>query len=690
MRDMADITLPSVTSICTDFEAVAEKLSLPGRGTKPVGASPGSSLPPEELRAPSQDLLENLIALMPNPDHVGRDQYVAVAHGVWGACRGTAFEALGRQLWLEWAGRYWASNPEEDARVYDTIRVSHSGWPHLMEHLRELDRVGWLLLRERLQPLRCAEAERQFADAPLPAEQQHLIAAEAEAGKDGSDSEPGGDKPKNRAERACRALSAVGAEFFCSPNGRAWVALAGRVYSLDSEHGFRAVLSWLYVHTEIAVTGNAKNELKDLLRQRAYVGDVRKVHYRQAEGAALDRPEAFINLMDGKGDGIAVDASGWRITPTSAMPVTFTDREGSLPLPRPVRSNDGVGLLDRLARHIPLHPIQTTDDPSDLGVQQRANLLAFLLNQFYRPGTAIHLFLNGSQASGKTSTARRLKDIADPDSAEVVSALPSDDSVVISFAQQQSVLVLDNLSTMQGDKADLFCGLATGTSQQRRALYTDGDRSIASAKCSVIFTSINGGLLHRADLRDRTVDMAMPTLDRKNRRTEAELQAAWEADKAHMLADLMDALSGGLVRLDAVRASTAPEDLPRFTDAALLAEAAAQGLGWKAGLCLAAINASRRNASEQQLEEHPYAYRVRALLEAEGGTWTGTVSELREKLWSMEGPEWGRANSSLSRFTANRDRLAGPLRETWGIHTSNWKGSRGTRVMKLSTDGEAG
>lgn len=685
-------TLPvSVERLCSELDALVDRLALPGRGK---AASPGkaqcSSLLPEELRAPSQELLEALMALLPNGDQVSREEYVAVAHAIWGACHGTGFAAEGRAVWLEWAGRYWARDPEEDARVYDTIRSTHSGWPHLMSRLRETNPPGRQLMMDRLRPLHLAEARRRFAETPIPPEQQHLVQGATATEMADADGDTAGLKGKNRAQQASQALVNAGAEFFHSPNGRAWIALAGRVFSLDSEAGLRAVMSWLLVHAGIIVTGNAKNELKDLLRQRAYIGDKRKVHYRQAEGPDPNKPEALINLMDGDGNGIAVDASGWRLVPTAAMPVTFTDRDGALPLPRPVRANDGVGLYDRLGRHIPLYPIQQADDPSDLGVQQRANLLVFLLNQLYRPGTAVHLFLNGSQASGKTNTSRRTKDITDPDTAEVLLSLPSDEGMIFAIAQQQPVLVLDNLSTMKGDAADLFCGLATGAAQQRRTLYTDGDRHITNAKCSVIFTSINGGLIHRPDLRDRTVDMAMPALDRKNRRTEAELQAAWEAERRHIFADLLDALSGGLARLDVVRAVTPPENLPRFTDAALLAEAAAQGLGWKPGLCLAAINASRRSASEQQLEEHPYAYRVRALLEAEGGTWTGTVSELREKLWSVEGPEWGRTNSSLASFTAVRDRLAGPLRETWGIRTSNWKGSRGTRGMKLSTDGEAG
>ncbi|MCB1466927.1 MAG: hypothetical protein KDK08_07245 [Rhizobiaceae bacterium] len=690
------------------IKAVADALDLDPNDLKGHGSGAGGGtsnpLPPAMLRAPTVELIETLLDLLPNGDSVSRDMFLAVTHAVLGAAAGLGAEAeaRARAAFLRWAGRYPGSDPDEDARVYDTIRTTHRGWPHLLTDLRDANPAGWQQITDRLEPLRLEGARRAFANAPIAPEQQHLIESaviteaasrvgsdKAAASTDADPEQIAGGRGRSLAQRAVDALLRAGAKFFHSPNGRAWICLGGRVYSLDSEAGLRAVLSWLLVRAGLAIVGTAKSELKDLLLSRAYVGPTEKVHYRQAQGPDLTKPEAFINLMDQTGDGVHVDATGWRIKPLSVMPVRFTDRDKGLPMPRPVRATDGVPLLDRLARHIAMHPVNKKDDPSDVGVQQQANMLLFLLNQLFRVGTAVHLFLNGPQGAGKTTTSRRLKDFTDSDTAEVVPSLPSDDAVLFAIAGQQTVLVIDNASAMRGNEADLLCGLATGAAQQKRALYSDGDRQVYEAKCSVVVNSIDENLIKRADLMDRTVVHDQPPLDRKNRRTEQELKAAWERDKPFLFADLLDALSGGLARLDAVMAVTPPEALPRFTDAALLAEAAAQSLGWKAGLCLAAINASRHGASERQLEENPYAFRVRALLEAEGGKWSGTVADLRQRLTFMDGPEWGRVNQSAQSFTVARDRMAGPLRDTWGICTASLRGSGGVRHVRLSLDGPA-
>jgi hypothetical protein len=676
--------------------------NLPGKPSSGTGQGGGSAstdaMPAEMLRAPSADALTTLLDLLPNNDDVPRDYYVRVAHAVRGASDGTDFKTEAKDAFLRWADRYPYSDPAEDERTYDTVRETHRGWPHLMADLRAANPAAGHLLTDRLAPARAAAARRAFEGVPFSPSQQHLVPPPANDNAGGADGAPlpagpgdqaptdpkQGKKGGTAAQRAVDALRAAGVELFQSPNGRTWAALAGRVYSLNSDAGLRALLGWLLVHADIAVTGTAKNELEELLEARAYVGPTRVVHYRQGQDTNPKKPTAFINLMDGQGGGVVVDGSGWRETPTAAMPVRFTDREGALPLPRPVRASDGVGFLDRLGRHIVLHPIQNPQSAGDAGIQQRAALLLFLLNQFYRAGTAAHLFLNGPQGAGKTGTGKRLKGLTDPDTVMAMLNLPSDEATVFAIAQQQTLLVLDNVSSMKGDAADLFCGLATGAAQQRRALYTNADRHISDAKASVVFTSIREDLIQRPDLMDRTVAVNLLAMDRKNRRTEAELDAAWEQDLPQLFAGLLDALSGALARLDAVRASTKPGDLPRLTDAALLAEAGAQGLGWPAGVCLAAINASQHSVNDRQLEENPYAFRVRALLEAEGDDWTGTAGELQSKLRFMDGPEWGRANQSLQSFMGMRDRMAGPLRETWGIHTApTWKGPKGVRLMRL-------
>lgn len=678
-------------------------VSTSGRSTSSqavVGG--GNTLPDDRLRAPSRDLLLAALDLLPNGETVSRDYQVGVAHAVYGASKGTNFEEEARDAFLLWSNKYPFAQADTDEDLYDGIRTTKRGWPHIKVDLHDANRGGYEQILDREAPFRDEQARLAFEGAPLPDELKYLqdvpanckdgcrtpipSALQASSHKDETpdlDLDPKSTGRSSLAQKAMDELRLAGAKFFHSPNGLAWIELAGRIHQIDSVAGFRAVVSWLTGHTKHSLTGSARSDLKDLMTNRAFVGPKHQVHYRQAQGTDPKKPEAFVNMMDNHGNGIQVDGSGWRVVPTAAMPVRFTDRSGGLPLPVPVRAGDGINLFDRLGRHIPFHPVLKPGDPEDVGTAQRAALLMFLTNQIFRAGSAVHLSVHAPQGSGKTMAARRLKDLLDPDTAPVVPSLPSDEAMLFAIAEQQPLLALDNLSSMKGDAADLFCGLATGTFQQKRGLYTNGDRVIYGAKSSVIFGSIREDLIQRADLLDRTLEMDLPPLDPKDRKPEQLLNEAWQRDRAHILADLLDAISGGLARLDAVQASTPPDSLPRLADAALMAEAAAQGLGWTPGFFLAAINASRRGAADRQLEENPYAFRVRALLVKEGGSWTGKAAALMQLLRFEDGPDWGRSLGSAQSFTATMDRMAGPMRETWNIRMTRTR-SHGARTITLA------
>jgi hypothetical protein len=122
--------------------------------------------------------------------------------------------------------------------------------------------------------------------------------------------------------------------------------------------------------------------------------------------------------------------------------------------------------------------------------------------------------------------------------------------------------------------------------------------------------------------------------------------------------------------------------LPRLADAALLGEAAAQVAGWRAGMFLSAINAARESEAGRQLEESPVAARIRDLLVAESGVWTGTTGELLMRLRLADGPEWDSAGNNVHTFTNALDRLAGPLRDAWGIEIERTR-SHGTRRLTI-------
>lgn len=677
----------------------AVSLGLPGKqgvvgslNAGQGGKSSGIQFPPEMLRAPAIELLTSAIALLPNNDNMDRDTMVHLFHAVKGAAEGTGFEAEARDAALAWAGSWTGSDADHDARAYDGIRHTHTGWQHVRAMLGEHNPAGIAQINVKEAPYVSAAARAAFSgpDAEQGLAEQGYSRPLLDVANDNDKSSapaefstsaaevaselPGKAGKKVRpAEAAMQFLrNTLHAEFFNAPDGKLWVRVLGHVHSVSEKVLNRTVYA-LLVKGGYVLLGGAKDELRDLMVASAIVGATHRVFYRQTEIMAGGKPSAAIlNLMDADADGIEVTAAGWRVRPLSAIAaVRMTNRAGSLPLPRPVRANDGLGFIARLRRHVPLAQVQNPDDLADAGVQQDAVALMFSLAQVVRPGAVPHLLLSGAQGAGKTTAARRFKSVLDPDAASVVSSLPDNDADLFAIMGTQTVVVVDNVSSMKAP--DQIAALATGAAVVKRELYTDSGRAALSAKTSIAFTTVLEGITQRADVRDRMLNLELARIDLGKRRTEAELEAAWENDQPSLLADLLDLAAGALKRFDAVKAASDAgllPPLPRLADAALIAEAAAQEAGWKPGVLLAAINNMRASDSQRQLEDHPYAVRVRALLEqAPGRAWTGTAQELVRALDFHPGPDWGRSRNNVSAIMSMAQRIGPLMRDEWGIET---------------------
>lgn len=683
------------------LEGVAQDLGLPGRKSK---AGSGSCVRvaidnPAKLNAPDFWILKRVLELLPNGtsfSHYDRNKYqVPIAHAARGSALGTAFEQEARDAFLEWCGKF-GGDPVSDLKLYDSTYNTHTGFDALLAILRKENPQGYAEIEPQLTAHVNRQAKLAFEGAELDPDQAHLVEQPVNMGglepaktvdqkrvAEGFD-ETVGKGRENVAERALNLLKASGAEIFPDHKGGTWIKLAGAVMSVDSDMGFRGVLGWLAKERGTRLIGPQKKNLQDLIQSEVHGQEARTVHFRVLQGADC----VHINLMRQPGDMVVVTSVGWRVQPVSAAPEPMANRVGALPLPMPERVTDGVGLFERLNRHIRLDPIQRPNDPHDSGVQQRAMLAAFLLSQFWRPGGVPHLLLSAEQGSGKTTSARRLKGLTDPDTAGAVPSTPNDEKDFYAIAGQQCSLILDNLSGMRRDLSDIFCGLATGSAFQKRALHTNGERAIFEAKTSLIFTTIIDDLIKREDLMDRTYPLTLPPLDDKDRRSETDLEAAWKADQELLLAGLLDMLVGALAqlpKLDAQRAAGLIPHPPRMADAANIAEAAMQAIGWQPGICTGALAVVKRGSNDDLLESNPLAVRVREFINAQPGQrWVGTPTQLQGQLRHIQGPDWENFRPTISAVSRALKRAAKSMREGWGIDVVFHRSSR-QRTIEIST-----
>jgi hypothetical protein len=256
------------------------------------------------------------------------------------------------------------------------------------------------------------------------------------------------------------------------------------------------------------------------------------------------------------------------------------------------------------------------------------------------------LCLHGEQGSAKSTTARVIKALCDPNSSPLRSA-PREPRDLFIGANNSWLLALDNLSRIPDWLADCLCRLATGGGLATRELYSDSEEILFDAMRPCMLTSIEE-LAGRGDLLDRCIILNLPAISEPARRAEAALWGEFKWACPRILGALLDAVSGALANIDDVDLPF----LPRLADFALWATAAEPALGWAHGSFLNAYTANRSAANELALDSAVVVAPLRQLLA--GGNYEGTAGQLLERLTTLAGerlaksPAWAKSPRSLA------------------------------------------
>ncbi len=414
-------------------------------------------------------------------------------------------------------------------------------------------------------------------------------------------------------------------------------------HSLRSR-GFRCWLTKLFFEEEKRsasgeAVGNAIMTLEGFAR---FDSEERSVFVR----VAGDSGRVYLDLCNDRWQVVEISGDGWRIIDASDSPVRFRRAGGMLALPSPVHG----GQIDGLRKFLNVR----NDEDFALAV-------GWLVGALQPHGPYPVLILHGEQGSAKTTTARVLRGLIDPNAAPERSE-PREVRDLMIAAKNGWVCSFDNMSHLPQWFSDAFCRLSTGGGFSARALYTDEDEVLFEAKRPVILNGIEE-LAVRGDLLDRSLILDLPSVPEEMRRTEADFNEAWENARAALLGAVLDAVSGALANKDSVRLSK----LPRMADFARWVAAGEEKLGWAPGSFLRAYGRNQRRANDLPLET-PVAEAIRKL----DLPWEGTATELlgvlepivgnnarRSKAW----PQSGRALSNALRRLAPNLRREGILIE---------------------------
>jgi len=395
--------------------------------------------------------------------------------------------------------------------------------------------------------------------------------------------------------------------------------------------------------------------------QSIFEGSVHRVFVRIASHDG----HVYLDLCDEEWRAVKVTAEGWEVVASDDVPVKFRRAKGMLPLPIPTH---GGSIND-------LRPF--VNSPEDAQWVLKAG---WLVGAFRPQGPYAALALYGEQGSAKSTTARVLRALIDPNGAPL-RAVPRDMHDLMIAATNGWLIALDNLSRVSDELSDTLCRLATGGGASARQLYTDAEEAIFDNVNPVLLNGIEE-VVTKPDLLDRLVMTVQPVIADEGRRDEKGFWQDFEKAQPRILGALLDAVAAALHNEPHVHLKSKP----RMADFAQWVTAAEPGLGWESGTFLTAYATNRADAVGIALEASEIVPALREFLhefqQAQSAQdtwmWEGTATELLAALNrhatddSKKAKAWPPQPHVLS---GRLKRLAPSLRAT-GVSITLFKGLR--------------
>jgi hypothetical protein len=410
---------------------------------------------------------------------------------------------------------------------------------------------------------------------------------------------------------------------------------------------FKMFLQHLYyVDNGRPANSQALEDATGVLESQArYDGEQHSTHVRIAEQDGV----IYLDLGDTEWQAIRIDAFCWEVV--EDPPVRFRRPKGMLPLPMP-RPEGSIELLRPF--------VNVTDDCWPL---VKAWAVAALRPRGPFPVAGIH----GEQGSAKSTTARILRQLIDPNQAPLRSPPKSDHDLLIT-ANNSWAIVFDNLSRIPQWLSDGLCRLSTGGGFATRKLFEDDEETIFNAQRPIVLTGITE-VATSGDLIDRSLIMMLPTI--RERRPEAEFWDEFAQYHALILGALLNGVSNGLANMPTVELS----GLPRMADFAQWAVATEVALESAPGTFMSCYASNQNAANDLVLEASLIAKPLLDLLAADL-EWQGTATDLLNTLARrvqesvLRQREWPSGPKSLS------DHL---MRIAPNLRAAGWNVGRGRR-----------
>lgn len=315
----------------------------------------------------------------------------------------------------------------------------------------------------------------------------------------------------------------------------------------------------------------------------------------------------YIDMGDKAERVLLITDDGWQILDgDEPIPVFFRRTNLTAALPTPERGGD----LEHLWQFVNMK-----------SEEDRQVLRSWLVAAYALVGSPCPILaLLGEQGTAKTSSARRAFSLVDPSNAPVRRP-PNDIDKLLHGVHSSRGTVFDNLSSIPRWLSDGLCRCVTGESDVDRKLYTDEDARVIKVQAVIGFTGIDVGSL-AGDLAERCVWGDLEVIPATARRSERELNTAWDAAYPSMLGGLLDLVVATLQKLPDVNLV----EKPRMADFAEVLAALDLATG---STGLAHYVHSQNSVAEDIVDTDKFLQAITAKITTR---WEGTGKEIYELL----------------------------------------------------------
>jgi hypothetical protein len=501
------------------------------------------------------------------------------------------------------------------------------------------------------------------------------------APNDGDDSD---DRPETKVKETQDKESqdqvllrlAAGATLVHTPDGEAYARV--KVGDHDEVHPVRgpSFRRWLtkacYDATGRAPLSEAMQKALGVIEALAHFeGQEVPVYTRLAvwtDPADPGNPPYYVDLGDPERRAVKVTREGWTVVPSAEVPVWFRRPGAMAALPEPICG----GSIEELRPFI------------NIASDHQWHLLVATITAYLCPvGPFPVLVIGGEQGSAKSTTARVIRKLIDPNSAPLRTAPRNEQDLMIS-AKNSWMLNYDNLDGLPIWLSNALCRMSTGGGHAVRQLYTNDDEIYFDFQRPVVLNGIED-VATRGDLVDRAVAISLSAIPDKDRREESEFWRLFDAARPRILGALLDGVSG-MLRL---RPSVKLGRRPRMADFARQGEALGRALGWGEGVFLAAYEASRGEANEAVLEASSFALAVREFHQKNHPEWIGTTPDLLRLLGEIAGEpttrsgDWPKTPNALG----GRLRRFAPVLRRIGIEVERLRTAKKRQIVIRAAGG---